>query len=145
MRNDTTATRIPHRHPRAASAVWLIVAGVLAALAGAMPVLVQQTSATRDRHVRPARTGQFRQAEGVEEFIPRALEPVQDHQTDLIIVRDADERGAPYRAAPAVANEALTVSFARTGGTLVPLVDDSPPPPRFHTPRRGRAPPLAIL
>lgn len=110
-----------------------------------MPILVQQTSPARDRHVRPARTGQFRQAEGVEEFIPRAFEPVQDHQTDLILVRDADERGAPYRAAPLEANETLTVSFARTSGTLVPLADAPLPTPRRHAPSRGRAPPPASL
>jgi hypothetical protein len=146
MRNSLSATRIPHRRTRSASAVWLIVAGVIAALAGAMPILAQQTSSTRDRHVRPARTGQFRQADGVEEFIPRAFEPVHDQQTDLVIVRDTDERGTPYRAAPVAANEATTVSFARhDAGTLILLADDLLPAPRPHAPSRGRAPPLASL
>lgn len=151
MRNPLTATRIPH-HRAGASFVWVVVAGVIAALAGAMPILVQQSSPTRDRHVRPARTGQFRQADGVEEFIPRAFEPVHDYQTDLVVVRGAAERvttsylAAPDRAAPVAANEAFTVSFARQGhGTLLLLDDSSLPALRHHAPVRGRAPPLASL
>jgi hypothetical protein len=143
----------PGLHRKTAfSSFWLLLSLGVAALTGANPVLVKQTTgATRDRHVRVYRTGQLRQSDGVEEvIIPRPFDPVHDDAADLVVSPDA----APAHAAPthhshvtpAVIPDGTSSSpFARTVVSLVIPDETQLPAPGHSLPHRGRAPPLAAL
>jgi hypothetical protein len=157
LRQPTQPIVTAGRTGRVLSALWLVAVIGLAAVTGANAIFVKHAS-TRDRQLRSYRTGQLRQADGVEEIIPRQFEPVHDALSDLVrvdlprtdrlLVRDTDERITPRqaeepRAALLAANETPTRSFARTDGTLVFLPEPRFPAARPYTPHRGRAPPLA--
>lgn len=138
--------------------LWLLLAIGVAALTGANPVLVKQTSShgsARDRHVRVYRTGQLRQDGSEEVIIPRQFDPEHDDWSDL--VASADETVQPQQHAQSdsqsdsasssqlaiVASELRTLAPARTVIALVVPDDARLPAPGQTFPHRGRAPPRA--
>lgn len=160
----------PDTHRRISlGSLWLLVAIGVAALTGANPILVKQSGATRDRHVRVYRTGQLRQSDGVEEIVPRQFDPLHDETSDLIVSSDPVEvpgahaihanTSAPrqprhilarhgqshHDATLLVATGTLHLRFARTAGTLVSTDDTQLPAPGCSFPHRGRAPPRVSI